>query len=697
MVALTPKAFDILLILVRNRGRVVEKDELMRLVWPGTVVEENNLTRNISSLRKALGEGPNDHRFIVTVPGRGYQFAAVIPLAMPLPDGAVEASDHLQATKTEESESSVVSPSVLHTGILAGGRRTGGLGLYFAIAACVLVSASAWLYLSRHSQAALPPPRVIPVVALQDIAECASISPDGNYVAFERHSESPGLAGIYLKQVDSERYLQLTRVARDACPAWSPDGRWIAFSRFAGTERTIYLMSALGGPERRVYSSGPVLPIVDWSPDGKFLALSSPDTTPGTYSISLLNLETLETHKLTVPPAGEQDGAPAYSPDGRRLAFIRTNGALTSSEIYVVDVSGGTPRRLTSEGWIASPPVWTRNGQSILYSSARAGLPTLWRISTAGGTPEQVTVPGIKAFRPTLSASGRRLAYQLETCSSTICSFDLTKRGSAAGNRDVLSSKGLNEWAEISPGGNKIVLVSDRSGSQEIYISAADGSNLLQLTHFGVAHAPESPRWSPDGQQIVFDAVDQGHTTIFALQADGGTPRRLSDSPTDHVNPTWSRNGQWLYFASSRSGQWQIWKMPSSGGAAVQLTHQGGFVGYESADGKHLYCAKTASEPDIWVLNLEDGTEGPVSPSVHLDQSTAWSLTDHGILFIQKSSGSHAGLRYLDLAKGRISDLTVLPEQFWRAWVSSSRNGRIALYERIDSRTSNVVVVDNFR
>src|SRR5262252_10630115 len=150
-VPLTPKAFEILLVLIQNRDRVMEKDEMMRLVWPGTVVEENNLTRNISNLRKALGEGPNDHRFIVTVPGRGYQFAAVIPLAMPLPDGAVEASDHLQATKREESESSVVSPSVLHTGILAGGRRTGGLGLYFAIAACVLVSASAWLYLSRHS------------------------------------------------------------------------------------------------------------------------------------------------------------------------------------------------------------------------------------------------------------------------------------------------------------------------------------------------------------------------------------------------------------------------------------------------------------------------------------------------------------------------------------------------------------------
>src|SRR6201984_3281181 len=78
-IPLTPKAFDILLILVQNRDRVVEKDELMKLVWPDTAVEENNLTRNISSLRKALEERPNEHRYIVTIPGRGYQFAADVP------------------------------------------------------------------------------------------------------------------------------------------------------------------------------------------------------------------------------------------------------------------------------------------------------------------------------------------------------------------------------------------------------------------------------------------------------------------------------------------------------------------------------------------------------------------------------------------------------------------------------------------
>jgi DNA-binding winged helix-turn-helix (wHTH) protein/tetratricopeptide (TPR) repeat protein len=76
LVPLTPKAFDILLVLVENRGQVVEKEELLKLVWPDTVVEEGNLTFNVHALRKALGERPSEHRYILTIPGRGYCFVA---------------------------------------------------------------------------------------------------------------------------------------------------------------------------------------------------------------------------------------------------------------------------------------------------------------------------------------------------------------------------------------------------------------------------------------------------------------------------------------------------------------------------------------------------------------------------------------------------------------------------------------------
>ena len=78
LVPLTPKVFDILLVLVQNSGRVLTKNEMMNRVWPDTAVEESNLGRNVSTLRKALGDGPDECRYIETIPWRGYRFIAKV-------------------------------------------------------------------------------------------------------------------------------------------------------------------------------------------------------------------------------------------------------------------------------------------------------------------------------------------------------------------------------------------------------------------------------------------------------------------------------------------------------------------------------------------------------------------------------------------------------------------------------------------
>jgi DNA-binding winged helix-turn-helix (wHTH) protein/TolB-like protein len=100
-VALKSKCFEMLLVLAEARGEVLDKDELMRRVWPDTIVEESNITVYISTLRKALGENPQEHRYIVTIPGRGYSFVAevkegpeeipeLIPQAQPQPSLSTE-------------------------------------------------------------------------------------------------------------------------------------------------------------------------------------------------------------------------------------------------------------------------------------------------------------------------------------------------------------------------------------------------------------------------------------------------------------------------------------------------------------------------------------------------------------------------------------------------------------------------------
>jgi DNA-binding winged helix-turn-helix (wHTH) protein/Tfp pilus assembly protein PilF len=83
LVAILPKALDLLVFLIQQRSRLVDKDEILQAVWPGTFVSEANLTQNVSVLRKTLGEGPREHRFIVTLPGRGYRFAADVREVLP--------------------------------------------------------------------------------------------------------------------------------------------------------------------------------------------------------------------------------------------------------------------------------------------------------------------------------------------------------------------------------------------------------------------------------------------------------------------------------------------------------------------------------------------------------------------------------------------------------------------------------------
>jgi Tol biopolymer transport system component/DNA-binding winged helix-turn-helix (wHTH) protein len=700
-IPLTPKAFDILLVLVQNRDRIVEKDELMKLVWPNTVVEENNLTRNVSSLRKALEEGPDEHRFILTIPGRGYRFAVEIPEEMA--GSAVVYERHARARvvieERSETDSAVQAIQPAKSGIV---ERKSGRSIAFratvAAAACALLAVAAWLYISRRREAILPLPRVVPLTSLPDRAECGNLSPDGNLLAFSRHNDSPQLSGIYVQQIGSDNSVQLTRGLSDRCPAWSPDGRDIAFSRYGEQEQSIYLISALGGAERKLYSASPSFPALDWSPDGKYIAFSAAPPGHSHSTISLLTLETLQTRKLGESIVGVQDWGPVFSPDGKQLAFVRSNGTLTRGEIFVMSADGGRARRVTfDDAWISSPPAWTRDGRSILFSSARAGLPTIWRIPASGGSPVQVTQVGVKAFRPTVATSGHRLVFEQEMGSSSLWSLDLAGVDKKNGRRQLIASKGRNAAAELSPDGTRIVFVSDRSGSDEIYICNVAGSGLLRLTNLGNARTPELPHWSPDGQKIVLDSIFGGHNTIFVMQANGGPLHRLTDQTSDNLNPSWSHDGRWIYFTSNRTGQWQIWKMPSQGGDAHQLTRQDGFAGFESADGKSIYYTKTSSEPDIWRMRLEDGHETAVLPPLHLNQWTGWSLVDKGIFFVREGHNAHPVLRFLDFKTARVKDIAPLDKQPWPLWVSASADGKLVLYEQLDLEANNIMLLENFR
>jgi Tol biopolymer transport system component len=298
---------------------------------------------------------------------------------------------------------------------------------------------------------------------------------------------------------------------------------------------------------------------------------------------------------------------------------------------------------------------------------------------------------------PAISPKGHRLAYEQILGSSSIWSLNLGKIDEKDSNLQVTASKGYNCAPEFSPDRSKIAFESDRTGTMEIWTCKKDGSDLMRLTNFGAAQFTGPPRWSPDGQKIAFGSALGEHNAIFVVNAEGGVPRPLTHEASDSLNPSWSHDGKWIYFSSLRSGEWQIWKMPGEGGEPVQVTKQGGRTAFESADGQFIYYAKTP-EREIWRMPLAGGQESPLSPRIHVEHWSGWSVSDNGIFFLGEESSQHPVLKFFDFSATRIKDVATLKRPVpWRSWISASADGRVILYPQQDQEESNIMLLENFR
>ena len=234
-VALTPKAFDLLLVLVSNPGRLMEKKDLMQAVWPDSFVEEGNLTDNIFRLRRALGDGENGTRYIETVPKRGYRFVADVIQdengvpAIAMPRDVIPAS-----TQVSESEDIRVGTAPVDTALPRSAYHRHRRIVSMALAVFLLLSLAAvtWIAFRKKGSAPASPLRVVPVTSLAGGIGWPSLSPDGKQVAFAWEKESGMGLHIFVKLLDAGDPLQLTSgPGSETDPVWSPDSRYIAFIR----------------------------------------------------------------------------------------------------------------------------------------------------------------------------------------------------------------------------------------------------------------------------------------------------------------------------------------------------------------------------------------------------------------------------------------------------------------------------------
>lgn len=680
VVALAPKTFDVLLALVEQSGHLLEKEELLKTVWPDSFVEENNLADNISKLRKALGEGENGYKFIETVPKRGYRFVGDVR----------RVSDAALPPIEEYPQSAPLTGPVKDHRIGSFLRRA------VSVIALGILAFGVYKFIARSERIATGP-KIIPVTSLPGSESQPVFSPDGNQIAFVWDGLQENNSDIYVKLIDVGEPLRLTtNPAPDLNPVWSPDGRYIAFTR-EGEESGVYLVPALGGAERKmtdIFRERPVYKLsLSYSPDGKYLAIADRSALMEPFSIFLLSTVTGEKRRLTIPPTGPHgDDTPAFSPDGQNLAFLRSF-TMGLKDLYVMSLAGGEATRLTFGNKMIEGITWTADSCEIIYSSG-----SLWKVAVAGGALEPLPVFAPNLFQAAISRQGNRLAWRQDMNDLNLWRREINPAtGKAEAPVKLIASSAWDGAPQYSPDGQRIAFASSRMGSTEVWISDRNGEKPFQLTNRGSTSS--TPRWSPDGRLIAFDSLEEGQWDVYLVSSDGGTPRRFTTETAEDSCPSWSRDGQWIYFGSARSGSRQIWKMPAAGGEAMQITKQGGYEGFESPDGKYFYYTKARRTAGIWRILVTGGEETLV-----LDQHKAgywryWAVTEQGLYFATAEAPARPVLEFFNFATGRITPVATLDKQIhggiWGMTVSP--DGRSILYSQYDQRGSDIMVMENFR
>jgi eukaryotic-like serine/threonine-protein kinase len=577
------------------------------------------------------------------------------------------------------------------------------------LAAAVIAGAGAmgvgWWVKGRTPEGVVPvgPMRTVPLTTLPGLERSPSFSPDGNQIAFSWDGDN-GNEDIYVKLIGAGSPLRLTTSsAPDVHPAWSPDGLSIAFVRISDDDGGIFIISALGGPERRIgplkwevewdpYGAG-----LSWSPDGRYLAFSDRSAPEAPVSLFVMSLDQSVRRKLTSPPAlSIGDLAPEISRDGHSVAFIHVTSSGVS-DIYRVPVAGGEPTRLTTgESWLGGV-AWTPDDTALVFASGGGLGGSLWSVPAAGGKPERLPIGGDNASEPTTSRRENRLAFVQQTSAGDIWQLDVPRRGQQISPPTRLIASTRHEAGpHFSPDGKRIAFHSDRSGSMEIWVCDAAGHNLLQWTSIG-GRLTGTPRWAPDSRHVAFDSRAGDNSDIYVM-LEGGPPRRITSEGSDDVVPSWSTDGQSIYFASNRTGRWEVWKTGKEGGSAGQVTRHGGFAAFESSDGRTVYYAKGQRVAGLWSVPVKGGDETLVMELPEAGYWGYWALFDQGIYFVDTSATPHV-INFLDLGTRRITRIAALARPvvaLYAPGLTVSPDGRKILYVQEGHLNSDLVLVEKF-
>lgn len=293
--------------------------------------------------------------------------------------------------------------------------------------------------------------------------------------------------------------------------------------------------------------------------------------------------------------------SPRFSPDGKRVAFVIRSADLKrdvfDSNVYIVSADGGEPLQFTTSQAEDTDPQWSPDGRWLAFVSRRDGVPQVYVIPTSGGEATAVTRFEGGASSPRFALDGDRIVVAVpdspSAASPALPSGVSVRRdrtlqhlwiASASGSEPVRLTEGDFDDSDPrwSPDGQEIVFVSNRSQDPEtnantdLWVIPVKGGKPRQLTS---NPGPDSqPRWSPDGSRIAYashsrDFSPAEHTDLFVIPRSGGEPKNLTGEFDFAVSsPIWSLDGSRIHFLAMIRGDEHLFSVPTQGGDTVRVT-----------------------------------------------------------------------------------------------------------------------------
>jgi len=666
------KFMQVLVVLIEAAG-VVSRQELFDAVWPGTFVVDESLTRAISSLRRLFDDDPKDPKIIETIPKKGYRLLA-----------PVEKISEQAAPRTGGAAVSSLT-----------GRRPWVVPLF--VVAALVAAAAAWWMVDRGRRPDNPATQ-IRLTALPGVEEYPSLSPTGDRVAFVWDGGDEEPDGIFVQVIDAGPPLRLTTTpGHYAYPAWTPDSRHIAYARIAGDRRGIFMVPAAGGAETEVVAAEgeSTLLAPAYSPDGRWLVFSYRRAPGEPWQLHRMDLETGEIECLAPSTAIPYGGHRAqFSPDGRSLAFLRLQG--DARDLVIASAAGSSPRTVDTDGRPVADFAWTSDSAGFVVNLGEA----LESIDFDGSSRRILSstrplgIVTVAVETPLLAFSeGRREKNIWEWAPPS--GVDLEQHPAR-----LIHSTAWDAFPAVSPDGDTIAFLSDRTGTSQLWLASRDGADARQLTHLDRV-IWGAPAWSPDGRRIAITADVGGTTAIQIVEAEGGRASLLAPLGGAEARPSWSRDGTALYVLRSTADGNSIWRRPISPDAADEasiVTPDGGSMAVEAPDGVGIFFTRSRwSKDGIWWCG-SDGQNPKLVVAPSEGEILTWRPTTRGLFLGTRRGPGDREYRvaFFDFATEETAEIITIPGRLGFHLDVDPRDDRRLVYDQTEAVASDIFAISNF-